>query len=104
VKQRYKNFSCEAQNRVFLASLSKASVRLLFEIDETSTRFQKVYAYTLNDLMTQIGAWMGLISLAAALLGAWQSIEKGGPKDHFAIYLLPEGPCSLGRALLFAPK
>ena len=35
------------------------------------------------------------LSAASALL------EKGGPKDHFAIYLLPEGPCSVGRALLY---
>jgi hypothetical protein len=32
-------------------------------------------------------------------------LEKGGPKDHFAIYLLPEGPFSLELWIaLFAPK
>ena len=32
------------------------------------------------------------------------SLEKGGPKAHFAIYLLPEGPCSLERGLLYLPQ
>ena len=35
---------------------------------------------------------------------AGEDLEKGGPKDHFAIYLLPEGPCSLGHGLLYFPQ
>ena len=30
-------------------------------------------------------------------------LEKGGPKDHFAIYLVVQAPFSLGRGWLYLP-
>merc|ERR1739848_740428 len=55
---------------------SRAKVRLLFEVNRKAIRYQEVYQYTMNNLLTDIGSWMGYIAIALSVLSYWQWLRK----------------------------
>eukprot|EP00391_Amoebophrya_sp_Ameob2_P004437 CAMPEP_0179008040 /NCGR_PEP_ID=MMETSP0795-20121207/15487_1 /TAXON_ID=88552 /ORGANISM="Amoebophrya sp., Strain Ameob2" /LENGTH=509 /DNA_ID=CAMNT_0020703065 /DNA_START=1 /DNA_END=1530 /DNA_ORIENTATION=- len=55
---------------------SSASVRLIFEIDGSSLRFQEVPLLGFSDFLALLGAYAGYTGLLALVLGAWQKLVK----------------------------
>jgi hypothetical protein len=52
---------------------SKAQVKIMVKILDSSTRQQKKNVYDFNDLNTSLGAWMGLWGVGLGLLTLWQA-------------------------------